>query len=134
MGRKKLFKQIGILVFSIFILNYLASKFYLYSAIWYFDMIMHFLGGFWLGLVSLWFSLPKKLSFSFIFKSLLFVFIVGVAWEVFEIIFYNFLAQSSFDILDTISDVCFDLAGGAFALLYFFIHIMLISKNDVQLP
>src|SRR3989344_6115892 len=56
MDRKKFFKRIVYLIFFIFIVHFFANKFYWYSSIWYFDIIMHFLGGLWVGLFFIWFK------------------------------------------------------------------------------
>jgi len=136
MVSKNLFKRILYLILFIFVANYLANKFYLYSSIWYFDMIMHFLGGLWLGLLVIWFLYSEITSSGFslklILKILLGVFLIGVFWEIFEIIFNNIIAQSPFNTLDTISDIFFDLAGGTFAVLYCFRKCMIFSKNKVE--
>ena len=85
-------------------------------------MLMHFLGGFWLGLAFIWFLFGKNISFElscrFICKIILGVLLVGIFWEVFEFYFINYVAQNSFDTLDTISDIFFDLSGGLCAILY----------------
>lgn len=124
LDRKRLFKIIAKLIVLIFILNYLATKFYLYYSIWYFDMPMHFLGGFFLGLSAIWLlsfkSSSLELSFNLICKIIFFVLIIGVSWEIFEIAFNNIVAQFPFNNLDTISDIFFDLTGGIFAILYIF--------------
>lgn len=121
MERKKLLKHLLYLVLFIFVVNFIANKFYWYYSVWYLDMIMHFLGGFWLGLVSLYFFSSKILpSYSFLLflKILLFVLLVGLGWEVFELLFNNIVAQNPFNILDTSSDLFFDLSGGLCAILY----------------
>ncbi|MDE2400010.1 MAG: hypothetical protein KGL67_03345 [Patescibacteria group bacterium] len=128
MDRKKLIKTLSFLTVTLFLVNSLANKFYWYSAIWYFDMIMHTLGGICLGLASVYFFPPKDSSLKSLLKILLFVFVVGVGWEVFEIIFYNIIAQTPFNALDTISDVFFDLAGGGLAVLYFLKNYISIEK------
>ena len=46
--------------------------------------------------------------------------IVGVGWEVFEILVNDVLTQNPLDFLDITSDIFFDLAGGILAILYFF--------------
>jgi hypothetical protein len=134
MDRKKLLTRVLLLIFFIFIVNYLAGKFYWYSAIWYFDMLMHFLGGLWLGLAATWFLSQQESFFkpSFILKIIFIVFLVGASWELFEIVFYNYIAQNPFNVLDTISDLFFDLAGGIWAILYFFQRIMFNSGNTIQ--
>lgn len=121
MNKKKLLKCILYLILFICIINFLANKFYWYSAIWYFDILMHFLGGFWLGLAFIYFFLSKldSLSFKSVAPILFFVFFIGLGWEVFEYLFNNLIAQNPFDILDTSSDVVFDLIGGFLSILYF---------------
>ena len=134
MDRKRLLKRILYLIFFILVANFIADKFYWYFSIWYFDMIMHFLGGFWLGLAYLYFFPLKTLSFNFsqsIYKILVFVFLVGLGWEVFELLFNNIIAQNPFNLLDTSSDIFFDLAGGVFAILYFLKTSMITEKNTV---
>ena len=136
MDRKKLFKILAYLIVCIFLVNYVAVKLYWYNSIWYFDMIMHFLGGFFLGLSLIWLlsykNLSIELSFNLIFKIILGVLLVGVLWEVYEILVNNAIAQNPFNTLDTLSDIFFDLSGGVFAILYYFKKTMLISKNEVK--
>jgi hypothetical protein len=50
----KLLKKIALLVVFIFVANLLASKFYWYFSIWWFDMPMHFVGGVFISLAVLW--------------------------------------------------------------------------------
>jgi hypothetical protein len=122
MDRKKLFKYILYLILFIFVANLIADKFYLYSSVWYFDMPMHFLGGFWLGLVMIWFLYSKialsGFSLKLIIKIFLGIFLIGISWEVFELFFKNAIAQNPFNTLDTISDLFFDLSVGTLSVLY----------------
>ena len=119
MDRKKLLIRLTSLVFFIFIVNYLAVKFYWYYSIWWFDMPMHFLGGVWLSLAILWFFPVKDLSMKSISMIILSILSIGVLWELYEILVNNLTAQIPFNTLDTISDVCFDLAAGFSALIYY---------------
>ena len=118
MDRKKLIKLLTYLIFFILVINFFANKFYWYSSIWYFDMIMHFLGGFWIGLTSFYIFSPQNISGKLIFKILLLVLCIGIGWEVYEILVNDILAQNSFNFLDTFSDIFFDLSGGLCAMLY----------------
>lgn len=111
-------KKILLLIGVIFVLHFAASMFYWYSSIWYFDMPMHFMGGFFLGLAFFWYLWPDQLSTRTMLPIVAGVLVVGVGWEVFELIFINVVAANSFHALDTFSDICFDLAGGFTALLY----------------
>ncbi len=132
MDRKRLFKILAYLIILIFLVNYVAVKLYWYNSIWYFDMIMHFLGGFWLSLALLWLFFKKDLSLKLIFKIFLGVLLIGVLWEVYEILVNNTFAQNPFNTLDTISDIFFDLSGGVFAILYFLKRTMLLKENKVN--
>ncbi|MEK7104648.1 MAG: hypothetical protein AAB868_01240 [Patescibacteria group bacterium] len=132
MDSRNLLIRLVTLIFLIFLLNYLAMKFYWYSSIWYFDMPMHFLGGLWLGLALIWFFKIKEISWKVILEIILGVLLIGVFWEAFEIIIDKTITGNLFNVLDTISDIFFDLAGGTFALLYFLKRIMSIEKNIVQ--
>jgi hypothetical protein len=132
MDRKKLFKHIAYFIFFIFLMNLFADKFYWYFSIWYFDMLMHLLGGFWLGLIVIWFFNFQDISGRLILQIILSVLFLGAGWEFFEFIFNNFIAQNSFNSLDTISDIFFDLSGGALAILYFLQRIMFTRRDAVQ--
>jgi hypothetical protein len=129
-------------MFFIFVADFIAQKFYLYTSIWYFDMFMHFGGGFWEGLLFLWFfpllNLPffhlsiEKIDLKLICKTISFVLMIGILWEVFEIYTHNYLGHDPFNILDTASDIFFDLAGGFMAVLYFVKRIMVFKENKVE--
>jgi|SRR3989338_307448 len=121
MERKNLLKLLGSLVFFIFVLSLLANKFHLYYSVWYFDIIMHFLGGVWLGLVAVYLFTSEALPSHPILKMLFFVLVIGFGWEVFEFLFHNYIAQAPFDIFESSSDIFFDLLGGLCAILYLWI-------------
>jgi hypothetical protein len=130
-NKKKLGVRIVSLILFIFVLNLIAMKFYWYLSIWWFDMPMHLLGGLWLGLVFILFLKTKDLSFNNIIKIILGVLLVGVAWEMFEVIVNKATIQNPFNTLDTISDVCFDLAGAFISILYFAKRIMI--KQNIEI-
>ena len=94
-------------------------------------MPMHFLGGIWLGLASIYLFSFKDDSLKSIFRILFIVLFIGVGWEVFEILVSIFITHNPLIFLDTFSDIFFDFAGGAFAILYFFKKIMSIKENTV---
>ncbi len=126
--RTKLVTPLVFLMFFIFLVNLVALKLYWYYSIWYFDMPMHFLGGLWVGLFFLWFfsieSMPflhlvlERVDFKLVSKTLLFVLLFGVLWELFEFYTNNYIGHDLFNILDTTSDIFFDLSGGLYAILY----------------
>ncbi|OGD69380.1 hypothetical protein A3I18_02375 [Candidatus Campbellbacteria bacterium RIFCSPLOWO2_02_FULL_35_11] len=109
-----------LLVLFIAALNELAVNYFFYWRIWWFDILMHFLGGLWVGLSALWlyvfsdyFKNPRR-DAEFIFVlSVSSVAVVGIGWEVFE-----FLIESNYSsgyIEDTILDLIMDLIGALVA-------------------
>lgn len=135
MESKNILKRIAFLIVFIFLLNYLAMKFYWYTSIWYFDMILHFMGGFWLALVFMWIFIKDisliNLDDIFLNKNILKiffgVFLFGIFWEIFEILVNDLTIQNPFNTLDTISDMFFDLAGGFFC--YFLVYKNIINSK-----
>ena len=93
-------------------------------------MIMHFLGGVWVGLASLYIFQPQELFFGSIIKLLLVVLLVGVGWEVYEVFVNEVIAQNSLDFLDITSDVFFDLSGGLCAILYLYLLVPLKNQRN----
>lgn len=134
MNKRKLFYRGLYLIFFILIVNFLANKFYWYSSIWFFDMPMHFLGGAWVAL-AYFYIFPfkeKNITTSCILRVLCAVFLVGLGWEFFEFFVDNGIAHNIFNLLDTSSDLFFDLSGGILALLYFSKRIMFLSADKVE--
>ena len=129
--RKKLKTCLVAATFLIYFLNYVALKFYWYYSIVWFDMLMHTLGGVWVAFILLWVFPIKSQSKNYFLKIALGILFVGLSWEVFEFIFNNLIAGNPFDVLDTLSDIFFDMAGGVLTLFYFSKRIMLKSTSAV---
>lgn len=126
--QKFYFGSIGALIGLIAILNYYAFQFFWYWKFWWFDMIMHTLGGIWVGSFALWFYFFRKPtddpspSKAFIFSiSLAAISIIGVVWELFEFSVDKFITLSRHDPVDTASDLFFDVLGSIFAVFIFFL-------------
>ena len=130
LNRKKILFRILILVLIIFFLNSFALKLHWYFSVWWSDMSMHLLAGFWVGLVFFWLIPPKNFSFLNIGKIILGVFLVGIIWEIFEILVDKIIAQNPFNFLDTLSDLCFDLAGALLSVFYFLKRILI--QEDIH--
>lgn len=128
--RSNFFKKFAIVLFAVFILNALANLFFWYESFFWFDMMMHFLGGVAGGLFLVWafnktyliWREEKNLLKIVLLNSLLFL-IVAVLWEIME-----FSLQDIFNIghalatlPDSISDVLCGLIGNFVALVYFFV-------------
>lgn len=112
-------------------LHLLAGIFYFYWTLWWFDYLMHFLGGLSLGLFFLWIfyasgfaanrreraglsGLARPARLQAVFMSLIPVLILGIGWEIFE--FVNGITQATEEsyTLDVAHDLLAD-GLGAFA-------------------
>ena len=131
MNRKKLSIRTSLLVIFIFLINYVAMKLHWYSLLWWFDIPMHYLGGLWLGLAMVYLFPPKENRPKAILGTIVGVLFFALAWEVFEYFVDENIAKNGFDIYDTMSDICFDLAGAFTAIFYFFKRIIVTSSNTV---
>ncbi len=124
--KDKLFKRAAFLGLFIFTVNLLAMKFFWYYSIWWFDMPMHFLGGIFIGLLSLsvymsyFIKEETVLTLGKIFWiAFISALIVGVAWELFEFSLDTFITFKVHYLPDTLSDLCFDMTGAMTAALYY---------------
>lgn len=114
------------LIVCIALLHYFAlDRAYYWTVPWY-DIMMHFLGGLWVALFSLWvcasgkFSfIPQRISWG---KVLVVVLTVGVLWELYEIVFgLTFVSDPEYW-GDTTLDMVMDTAGGL-------VGAILLNKN-----
>jgi hypothetical protein len=126
MLKKKLLLISFITVLFIAIFHYLALK---YSWYWTFrglDIPVHIVGGFWVSLTALWVALKighiekitdyKKRALLIMLSSVL---IVGILWEIFEVVFkITFLHDIGY-FADSLKDILNGLIGGIISYLYF---------------
>lgn len=119
MLKTPLFIWIFITIAIVAALHFSALQFYLYWKFWWFDLLTHFLGGLWIGISFLWLFFQS--GFVNIIKNdknynLIVVFLVslfvGVMWEAFEYYFDITNTDASNYIIDTVTDISFDLIGG----------------------
>jgi hypothetical protein len=124
--KTKWMSRIAIVVVGICLVNYLATRYVWFTLIWWFDMPMHFMGGFFVALVALWLArytlLAKRIlgryRGNYILVGMVAAFVVGIGWEVFEFSLQSITLVTLATPLDSLSDMFFDLAGGAAAILY----------------
>lgn len=104
-------------------LHWFASLHDLYDTVWWYDIPMHFLGGLWVFLFILWVTdtgygrlLLKR---SPVRDALIFVLIVGVFWEILEIIlsFTRFSDPGYF--FDTPKDLAMNTLGAALGSVFY---------------
>jgi len=113
------------LIILIFIAHSFALYFSLYWRYWWFDNVLHFLGGLWLASVAIWFIyFAGKIkaefipAFSAIIAIVSFAVFGGVLWEFYEFSFDILFAKNGqmafaqLGLADTMSDLFFDMIGG----------------------
>ena len=125
------------LITIIAIVDLLALKFYWFWIFWWIDVIMHVLGGLWVGLGIFWILLianvyiQKKWSNAQLFFYIVFgTLIVGVLWEVFEYFSGLFIEGQMFP--DAIHDMFADLAGALIAYTYAITRKQKSSHNAIK--
>ena len=138
---------------SIFIVHNIATGLAIYWIYFWFDIPMHFLGGFWVALVGLVFVFNFQkpifkereiLGFNLSEKTALvlsafliivsFTALIGVLWEFYEFLWDIFISVKTpavimgGDNVDTLKDLFFDLLGGSTCVLIYLIlpikHLM----------
>jgi hypothetical protein len=117
--REILYLSLGLAIL-IAVIHNKAMELHLFWTYPWLDLFLHFLGGLWLSITSLWLfffsglfklKINKKNIFLVAFLSIL---IVGLSWEVFEIAIGLSFGEPNF-ITDTISDIAMDFLGAFLA-------------------
>lgn len=127
MNHKKFPPSLLFFILIIAILHTLATYFYWYWGIWWFDMLMHFLGGVWVGLVSLWFFFLSgmveskiKTNRRIIITAVVSVGLIGFLWEVFELSVSKLIVFEELNsVIDTTTDFLMDILGAISASIYY---------------
>lgn len=115
MHRRTVFALIWVVLgISIAALQLTAHTFYLYYLWWWADIVMHFLGGFFVALGILWFirfevPISWRHYVPVFLTTLIGTLAVGVGWEVFERVFDAYAARNY--VLDTTLDILMDIVG-----------------------
>ena len=98
-----------------------ALKFHLFYAIIWFDMPMHFLGGFLVSILALSILVHNQGHVSYgklLFWGIISALVIGIMWELFELYFGITYLYSPDYIGDNGMDVTMDLFGGFSAVVY----------------
>ncbi len=109
-------------------LHFTALKFFLYWVLPWFDLLVHFLAGFLVALMGVWFfvyvaHMRTRICFNsrnILYTALLSAVVVGVGWEVFE--FLEGLRVVQDYAVDTVTDLIMDFFGAilAYRIILFF--------------
>jgi len=136
MPRATLLSFLAILVFLIVALHAAAIFLHLYWTLWWYDIIVHFLGGLFTGLLVLWLRFFSgyfgaeafPAGQSVLLFALAATLVVGIGWEIFERIFGNTWSVEGY-YMDTTLDIIFDFIGGACAFVFFKRKYMAQKRN-----
>lgn len=126
MSRERLLRTLAALVCVIAVFHIAATLFYLYWKFWWYDMLLHFLGGIFIALLVLWIRFfsgyfgvpPIPLQHKALRFALLATLCIGVGWEVFERALGHTWSVEGYW-LDTSIDIALDVAGGLVGFLFF---------------
>lgn len=137
MSRDHLLRILAFLSVGIAFLHITAIVFYLYWIFWWYDMLVHFLGGVFAALLSLWFlffsgyvrAKAAPTVFRVFVMALLSVVLLGVLWEVFERLSGQTWSVEGYW-LDTGVDMVFDVLGGFFGFLFFRSRYMVHGRGE----
>jgi hypothetical protein len=110
---------IPILIIFIAIANATADYWHLYFYIWWLDIPMHILGGFWVALTSLvfYYAFPegkeKERSVIFVYAlAIASVLTIGLMWEIYEFSVDSMFSLALNQVGDTLKDLSDDFVGG----------------------
>jgi len=115
---------IALVALAIAVLQFFAFKFFFYWTFWWYDVMMHGLGGFLIGSIAAWayaFELKYHVTFNIFFWIVGGTLLIGILWEIFEYVvgfrLYDSLYQSYAS--DTLSDIGMDVIGSLIVYLVF---------------
>ena len=135
------FRLLFIVLVIVAVLVFLGLFLFWYWRIPEFDLLVHFLGGVWSGGMAIWFSRSFKVLRVFLsaqknvyILSIVAVFIIGIGWEIFEILAGNSVIGEDGFWMDTVTDLIADLFG-AWAIAYYFLAKRYdILENNTEFP
>jgi hypothetical protein len=121
--KRILLAEIFFIGISVAVLHKIALSLFLYWNVWWFDIMMHFLGGALISLITLFFIYDSKF-FNFKIKNKAIIFcaavgmtlIIGLGWELWEI--YVGFIDIYVDGPDSFLDLIMDVAGAVAVYLY----------------
>lgn len=110
-------------IFVIALVNAAALYWHLYYHLWWLDVAMHLVGGYWIALTGLtlyyyvpWYGERERSPLFVIVFALALTMVIGILWEVFEFSIDRMtLAFTYHDIADTLGDLINDFIGALVA-------------------
>lgn len=101
----------------LFVLNWIGVSYHLYSIIWWWDVMTHFLGGIFIGFFVLYLGARIQLvnhhAWWHIWGAAACAAFIG--WEVYEIVIHNLIPVYRWDTIDMFHDIINDSLGALVA-------------------
>lgn len=113
--RRLLYVQASVLALIAVLFHYFGLHLGFFFTVWWWDILVHFLGGLWVALAGVWLLRLLGLRAPLLLQCLLLSFCVGVAWEVFEFVIGSYGSPFMSPALDTAKDLINDTLGGVLA-------------------
>lgn len=124
------------------VLHALGFAYSLYFYLWWYDIMMHLLGGFAVALLVTYIlclrpkdaeGAARKVSVRKIFLTVLVsALVIGVVWEIFEFIINRLFTLRGNDMTDTVADLLNDLLGAAVSVKIFLMFQK--SREKAKIP
>src|SRR3989338_175095 len=106
------FQNMLVVLVIIFVLHLISLRNDYYWLILWYDIMMHFLGGVWVVLVLIWLNQLKAAAVVLTFKRVLTtIVVVGLAWEIYELLFNQTFIDAKGYGLDTVLDLIMNTVG-----------------------
>ncbi len=115
MTNADLFRQQAWLLVTIGVLHALGLFLFLQWQFWWYDIMLHFMGGVWVALAALWFYM-KEGWVARMTTTVLIALSIGLGWELFEYLVGS--ARESNYFYDTSLDILMDTLGAIAGFLY----------------
>ena len=117
---KSPFGLVAALMILVAAMHRLALANHYYWAIWWYDIIMHFLGGFLTILILLWIDRWRGTALTGTFTQIfLWIMVVGLAWEIYELFFGLTFIDARGYRFDTVLDLIMNTIGASIAYFLF---------------
>lgn len=127
-----------VIAFVVLTLDRIAQDNYLYWAYWWYDIMMHFLGGFLVAGIALWFLArfsdeSMRTARRALYVAIITAIIIGIGWEIFEYFSGALLQQNGSIVGDTALDLVMDVVG-ALAMWGILAKIFFVQNIDEMRP
>ena len=123
MLQQPLFRFLFVLIIFIALLHIAALELYFYWTLSWFDVLVHFLAGLWVGLGALWLVFLSgyitrfRLSYhSALFTAFIPIVVLGIGWELFEV--WAGIPIEEKYLSDTVVDLSMDILGALSGYIY----------------